>query len=54
MGKINQKDKDESTRQFSSLQWWDEVRIASKHRKIEDEREEEVLGKKKDAIQSME
>ena len=33
MGKINQKEKDESTRQFSSLQWWDEARIASKRRR---------------------
>ena len=54
MGKINQKDKDESARQFSSLEWWDEVRIALKRRKIEDEREEEVLCKKKDAMRSME
>ena len=54
MGKINQKDKDESARQFSSLQWQNEVRIALKRRKIEDEREEEVLRKKKDAIRSME
>ena len=54
MGKINQQEKDESARQFSSLQWRDEVSIASKRRKIEDEREEEVLCKKKDAIRSME
>ena len=53
MGKINQKDKDEGTRQFLSLQWRDEVRIASKCRKIEDEREQELLHKKKDAIRSM-
>ena len=54
MGKINEKNKDESARQFSSLQWRDEARIVLKQRKIEDEREEEMLHKKKDAIRSME
>ena len=53
MGKITRKDKDQSTRQFSSLQWWDEVRLASKHRKIEDEKADEVLHKKQDAIRSI-
>ena len=53
MGTIDCKDKDQSTSQFSSLQWQDEVRIASKRRKTEDERGEEILQKKKDAIQAM-
>ena len=53
MGKISRQDKDQSARQFSSLQWQDEVRLASKRRKIEDEKADEVLCKKQDALRSI-
>ena len=53
MGKISRKDKDQSARQFSSLQWRDEARLASKCRKIEDEKADKVLWRKQDALRSM-
>ena len=54
MGKISKESKDQSAREFSSLQWQDEARLASKRRKIEDEKADEVLCRKQDALRSVE
>ena len=54
MGKISKESKDQHAREFSSLQWRDEARLASKRRKIEDEKADEVLRRKQDALRSVE
>ena len=54
MGKISRESKDQNAREFSSLQWRDEARLASKCRKIEDEKADEVLRRKQDTLRSVE
>ena len=51
LGTMEKKEKQQTTRNFGSLQWRDEVATVAKRRKIEDLRSDELQQKKKKAIE---
>ena len=46
-------EKEKSAREFSSLQWRDEARLASKRKRVEDQLGDKILEKKKKALEAV-
>ena len=53
LGSVSQ-EKEKSAREFSSLQWRDEARLASKRKRAEDQLGDKILEKKKKALEAVE